>query len=426
MDRINLHPKWKNLFNDTRYFICTGGRGSSKSFSIQYFLTMLIAQESGHTVIFARMTKEAAGKSIIPGFRSMIDRIADDVEGFDSEDMWHFTRDEIINKRTGSKIWFVGLEASKLTQTAKLKGWDSASTFVLDEAEELTEEDAFDKINNTIRLKGKQNRIILLLNPATRTHFVYTRFFLDKWQEGKTGVKDKTTYIHTTYLDNIDNLDGDVVEEWEQAKIDRPDYYKHIIEGGWKAVADGVVYTNWKCEKGVTEWEEHEAAIGCLDFGFKHPTAMNVISLDRDGKRVYARCVCHKSGMTASDTVDFIKGLGLERLLWVCDNARPEIIEDFSRAGIKVIGANKTAGTVDDGIAMLQDLEIFVDPHELNKNHHTYKQPLVVELQNYVWDDKVKEQVVKEYDDALDALRYGVYYLIGTKYTSTKQRKAVY
>jgi phage terminase large subunit len=66
-----------------------------------------------------------------------------------------------------------------------LKSLAGVTTWVLDEAEELTDEDTFDKIDFSIRAKNIQNRVILVLNPATKEHFIYKRFFESK------GVKDR-------------------------------------------------------------------------------------------------------------------------------------------------------------------------------------------------------------------------------------------
>ena len=55
---------------------------------------------------------------------------------------------------------------------------------MLDEAEELTDETIFDKIDLSIRQKNKDNRVILILNPTTKENFIYQR-----WFEAR-GVKD--------------------------------------------------------------------------------------------------------------------------------------------------------------------------------------------------------------------------------------------
>jgi phage terminase large subunit len=65
----------------------------------------------------------------------------------------------------------------------------------------------FDKIDLSVRSQSQTNRIILILNPTTKEHWIYQRFFQDKGiQEGFNVSKEDVTYIHTTYLDNIQNL----------------------------------------------------------------------------------------------------------------------------------------------------------------------------------------------------------------------------
>ena len=77
----------------------------------------------------------------------------------------------------------------------------------MDEAEELNDENIFDKIDLSVRSKEQDNRIILILNPTTKEHFIYQRWFESKGVDaGSNTTKTDTTYIHSTYLDNIENL----------------------------------------------------------------------------------------------------------------------------------------------------------------------------------------------------------------------------
>jgi len=168
--RLGLSEKYNDLFSESRYFVITGGRGSGKSYSINSFL-LALTYEPGHTILFTRYTLTSAHISIIPEFIEKIE-ILDRFQDF------HITKDEIINLTTGSKILFKGIKTSSGQQTANLKSLAGVTCFVLDEAEELTDEDVFDKIDFSIRSKEKQNRVILILNPATKTHFIYKKFFL--------------------------------------------------------------------------------------------------------------------------------------------------------------------------------------------------------------------------------------------------------
>lgn len=209
---ITLNQKYQPLFNnDTRFFVVTGGRGSQKSFGVGSFSTLL-SFEAGHKILFTRKTMTSAHLSIIPEFQEKI-------ELMNFDELFNLKASEIINTVSGSEIIFRGLQTSSGNNTANLKSLQGITTWILDEAEELTDEVTFDKINLSIRQKGKQNRVILILNPATKEHWIYKRFFEQSGVEpGFNGMKGNTTYIHTSYLDNIENLDESFINEVERVK----------------------------------------------------------------------------------------------------------------------------------------------------------------------------------------------------------------
>ena len=170
---IEVNKKFSPISNsDSRYFIVTGGRGSGKSFSVNLLL-VLLTYEKGHTILFTRYTLSSAYISIIPEFIQKLEML-------DVVDHFHITKDEIRNKASGSKIIFRGIKTSSGDQTANLKSLQGVTTFVLDEAEELTNEDTFDKIDLSVRHLDQQNRVILILNPTTKEHWIYNRFFQEK------------------------------------------------------------------------------------------------------------------------------------------------------------------------------------------------------------------------------------------------------
>jgi phage terminase large subunit len=158
---IKIDNKYSPIADsDGRYFIVTGGRGSGKSFSVNLLL-VLLTYEAGHTILFTRYTLSSTYISIIPEFLEKIELL-------DKYDDFYITKDEIRNKRSGSKIIFKGIKTSSGDQTANLKSLQGVTTFVLDEAEELTNEDTFDKIDLSVRQLGKQNRVILILKPNNK------------------------------------------------------------------------------------------------------------------------------------------------------------------------------------------------------------------------------------------------------------------
>jgi len=195
-----INHKYLTLNNPTRYFIVTGGRGSGKSYSINMLLCLLMTYEAGHTILFTRYTLRSASISIIPEF-------VDKIQHLKMFNDFIITKDEIIHRETRSKILFRGIKTSSGNQVANLKSLQGVTTWVLDEAEELVDENIFDTIDLSVRQKDIQNRVIMILNPATKEHFIYRRFFEEAGvQAGMNHSKGDVTYIHTTYLDNKENL----------------------------------------------------------------------------------------------------------------------------------------------------------------------------------------------------------------------------
>ena len=167
---IKLNDKYAPLFkDDSRFFIVTGGRGSAKSFAVTTFAALL-SREQGHRILYTRQTMSSAHLSIIPEFQEKIELL-----GMSND--YSINKTEIKNTVSNSEILFRGLKASSGDQTANLKSLQGITTWVLDESEELTDEAKFDTIQRSIRSNKKQNRIILILNPATKEHWIYKRFF---------------------------------------------------------------------------------------------------------------------------------------------------------------------------------------------------------------------------------------------------------
>jgi phage terminase large subunit len=386
---IKINSKYNLLGSDSRYFIISGGRGSGKSYSINSFL-VLLTYEVGHVILFTRFTLTSAHISIIPEF---IDKI--ETAGLHND--FYITKDEIVNTKTGSKILFRGIKTSMGTQTANLKSLAGVTTWVLDEAEELNDEDIFDKIDYSIRHNVKQNRVILILNPATKEHFIYKRFFEQKEvQEGSTLVKKDTTYIHSSYLDNYDNLSESFLDQITQIKLNNPKKYEHVILGGWLDKAEGVVFTNWKF--GIFNPDNLQTSFG-QDYGFSiDPTTLVEVAIDRKQKRIYLKEHLYKPKLTTSEIAHINKTICGNKLI-VADSAEPRLIDELVKMGCRVIGTTKGAGSISAGIAIMQDYELIVEGENIGK-----------ELNNYVYTDKGSKLFLDAWNHILDAARYNISY----------------
>ena len=389
---IELNDKYVPLFTDkSRYFVVTGGRGSGKSFGVNVFLLNL-TYESGHKVLFTRFTLTSAAASIIPEFIEKIELM-----GVESD--FRITKDEIINLTTGSSIMFKGIRTSSGNQTAALKSLSGVTTFVLDEAEELVDEDTFSKIDFSIRSNTKSNRVVLILNPTTKEHWIYQRFFMyPNVKAGTNGSKGDVTYIHTTFEDNKENLSKSYLEQLYDLKRRDIVKFEHQILGGWLNKAEGTIITNWK----VGHFVQTELMCYGQDFGFSTDiTSLVKVSVDKDTRSVYVKQIYGKTNLSTSD-IAYRNKTECGTDLIICDSAEPRLISELKNMGLNIKPTIKKKGSILSGIALMQDYQIIVD-RESNG--------IIREINNYVWHER-NQRPVDKFNHYIDAIRYSLMYLL--------------
>ena len=386
-----LNPKFNIFPNDTRYYLLTGGRGSGKSFAVALnTLILSLDNKCQHKILFTRYTLKSASISIIPEFKEKIELM-----GWES--FFHITSNEITNLLTGSKILFRGIRTSSGDQTANLKSLQGITTWIIDEAEEMVDEDIFDKIDFSVRQKGARNRVVMVMNPSTKEHWIYQRFYESSGvQAGYSGIKGETSYCHSTYLDNIEHLSESYLNRINEMKERRPQRYKHTIEGAWLEKAEGVIFNNWT----LGEFREIGKPVFGQDYGFSNdPSTLVKTSIDKENKKIYIKLCFYQTKLTTSDISTLNKKFAEDNLI-VGDSAEPRLINELSR-DCSVVPAIKGQGSVTYGISLLQDYDLIIHPDSTD---------LIKELNNYVWLEKKSQTPSDNWNHAIDALRYAVSY----------------
>jgi len=388
---ITLNSKYKPLIKDpSRYFVLTGGRGSGKSYSVN-LMALFLTFEKEQNILFTRYTMTSAYTSIIPEF-------TDKIEALGLEEYFEVNRTEITNRVTGNRIYFKGLKTGSGNQTAALKSLANITTWICDEAEEIPDNELFTKIDYSIRAKDVQNRVILVLNPATKEHWIYKRFFQEAGvNSGANITEGDTTYIHTTYIDNIEHLGESFLASMELMKERRPSEYEHTILGGWREKAEGVIFTNWR----IGQYQSQGIDVYGADFGYStDPSTLVATSIDKANKRIYIKEHLNKPNMNTSQLgVIFSQVAGRDTI--VGDSAEPRLISELKRH-CNITPTIKGQGSVNYGIALLQDYELIIDPNSTN---------VIKELNNYQWSDtKAETPLQNGFDHQIDAIRYAVSY----------------
>ena len=332
----------------------------------------------------------SAHLSIIPEFLEKIGLL-----GF--ENIFSINKAEVINLGNKSDILFRGIKTSSGNQTASLKSLQGISTWCLDESEELIDEDIFDTIDLSIREKEIQNRIILVLNPVTKEHWIYKRFFQDKGVEaGFNGVKDNVCYIHSTYLDNIKNLSNSFLERIKTIKHNNFKKYQHKIMGGWLDKAEGVVFENWS----IGEFNPDGLQTSCgMDFGFSvDPDSLTEVAIDKKHKKIYLKEHIYQNGLKSHELAQIVLDKVGQTLI-IADSSEPRLIADLKHLGVNIKPVKK--GTIESGVTRMQDYHLVVTPESTN---------IAKELNNYIFSDRSSKLYHDSYNHAIDGIRYNVIY----------------
>ena len=325
-----------------------------------------------HNILYTRYTMSSASISVIPEFLEKIE--ADGTQQYFSS-----TRTDVTNTLTGSTIMFRGIKTSSGNQTAKLKSIHGITTFVCDEAEEWTSEKEFDTIMLSIRTKGIQNRIIIIMNPTDSNHFIYQKYIKDTHKlveyDGvpvQISTHPNVLHIHTTYLDNKEHLSEEFIKEVELMKENNPEKYAHIVMGRWSDVAEGAIFKKWGIVDSFPAECRHVAR--GLDMGYTHdPSAcVKVGVLNND---LYIDEQFYRTGM---GTAELIRELKKDSTAVYSESADPRLVDEIAMSGVLIYPVDKSGQSILAGIEGLKDYDnIFVTKRSYNVQD---------ELRNYTWD----------------------------------------
>jgi len=398
VNSLNISEKFEPLFTlppEVHTFIVTGGRNSQKSFAVS-LASVNASTEHEHRVLYSRYTNMSLKDSIYAEVEEKVDMM--NLGGF-----FTMHQDRIVPSQGKGKIVFKGLKAGSKIQTANLKGLKDFSMWILDEGEELVDEDIYDKISLSIRgnkkSSGKKNIKIIILNPTSKEHFIHKRYFQNAGvKDGWNGVKNGVCYIHTTYMDCLEFTPEESVNTFEYIKKHNPSKYKHVVLGGWLDKAEGVVFDNWSY--GEFNPNKLQTSFG-QDFGFSiDPTTLVEVAIDKKRKKLYVRECLYKPKLTTTQIAMINITHALKQLI-IADSAEPRLIAELKSKGCNIKATEKGQGSISAGIALMQDFEIIVEPNSIN---------IAKELNNYVYADKGSKLYVDDFNHAIDAIRYNVFY----------------
>jgi len=350
---------------DIRYIINQGGSRSSKTISIIQCL-IIIALQNKVKISITRKTL-ASCKTLQDDFFNLMREY--DLYKRDSHNK--SLNNYIFDN--GSEIEFIGV-----SDTMKLRGKKRDILF----CNEINELDKEEWLQLMLRTSGK---VFTDYNPSDDDHWIYELI------NEKNSILIKSTYKDNPFLERQQ------VEFIENLINTDENYYK-IYALGEIPTSSSRIYNHFK--QYVDEPRVIDYCYG-LDFGYNHPVAM--VKCQFENNRVYVRELIYKTGLTTTDLIREINMMGVERSKVIyCDSARPDIIEELRRAGYQAMSSDKN---VKKGIDTIKSTEIFIHHESLN---------LLKEYKLYNWkvekqSNRIIDEPVKLFDDALDAMRYAIH-----------------
>ena len=313
---------------------------------------------------------------------------------------------EITYKPTGQKILFRGLD-DPLKVTSITVEVGSLCRLWIEEAYEITSEDAFDRLDESIRgqlPKGMYHQVVLTFNPWSDRHWLKKRFFDEP---SKNVLAMTTKYMCNEFLSEADLV---LFEEMKK----NPRRYRTAGLGEW-GIVEGLVYENW--EERV--FDVHEISIRPsvrsafgMDFGYVNdPSTLFCGLVDTVAREIYVFDEMYEKGMSNEDIKDRVSEMGYSKERIKADSAEPKSIAYLRKAGLtRIRAAKKGPDSIRAGISIIQDYKIIIHPRCVN---------FITEISNYTWDkDKFDNAINKPIDDfnhLMDAMRYAMEEFDGRK-----------
>lgn len=244
---IVLNEKYGPMFDETigcRYFLLSGGRGSGKSFALACRAGCDLVRPQRKNALYLRQTMVSAHISIIPEFHARLE-----ATGYGT--LAESGRDEIVNRISGSRIYFRGITTNRKDNEANLKSLHNLGYIYIEEAQELTDEAAFDRLDLSLRDMDVRCRVFLAFNPTSADHWLFRRFYDAPGIDDEfNGVRGDVCYIHTDYRDNAANLPEGYIRLADECRERDFAKWENIWLGRFSRGEAGALWTQRMIEQG--------------------------------------------------------------------------------------------------------------------------------------------------------------------------------
>lgn len=218
---LQIPEQYKELFQPSkqwRHIVYKGGRSSGKS--TQIAISRLI--KGSQKKLRGLCTREIQNSIQESVYKLLCDQI--DKLGLGD---WQKFNDRLVNRRTGSEIFFKGLH----NNIQSIKSIEGIDWCWIEEAQSVSA-DSINTLIPTIRKEGSE--LIWSYNPLTE-HDAVQELIVDK--------ADERTYVRHINSDEVEQLlSPEIIAEREKMRKDNPDMFAHVWLGQPLTAKTGTVF----------------------------------------------------------------------------------------------------------------------------------------------------------------------------------------
>jgi phage terminase large subunit len=355
--------------------VLQGGTGSGKTYTIlQRYIIHCLKDWHNETIDIVRRTFPFLRISVMKDFFDILHRM-----GIYNEEM-HNKTDHVY--QIGTNI----IRFYSADDNEKIKGARRTRLYVNEALE-------FKKSTVDQMLMRTSKETIIDYNPSEEFSFIYDDIIPDP----------RTDYNQSTYLDNPFIPENSKQQVLRYKETD-PNLWR-IYGLGERGVSQSTIYHNFDYLEGEYEKQEGQDFCG-LDFGFNDPTAMIRVKYHKNGISIDE--LIYKTNLTSDLVILELDKLVSEGRITkntkiIADNARPEMIQDISKAGYNIHSSKKGKDSLLRGINFIKKHKIWMTKESTD---------LARESRGYKWkvdkNDKVLDEPVDLNNHLMDALRYAL------------------
>ena len=211
------------------------------------------------------------------------------------------------------------------------------------------------------------------------------------------------SYEKLTYRDN-EAIPPAVLEELLSHKGDGTSNWWRVYGEGEVGSLEGNIYEGWHSE--AQKPDGYILKRYGVDFGFSNDPTAVIAVYEAEDKSIFIETKLYETKLLTPQLVERLKEL--PEALFVCDNARPEIIAELQANGIRAIGCNKTPGEKMNGKLYNIELVKRRQVHYLSQDKDLEREYLTYAWRTRKSTGEKLDEPEDGNDHALDALAYAV------------------